>query len=447
MHLLVFFLLIVVTNALSAAEIKGIRAWQEDGQARVVFDLSGAVQYNVFRMRNPDRVVIDFKQSQTPAPLRLPAAPRAVVQQVRHARRGKDDLRVVLDLGERVVVTDSALPPESGYGHRLVLDLAPASGAASPGKAGEAAVRTVERAEQATERVVSARPADRSRSETREFVVAIDAGHGGEDVGAVGPSGLYEKDVTLATAQALAAEINRQPGMRAVLTRDSDRYLKLRERMERARARKADLFISVHADAFRDRRVKGSSVYVLSQRGASSEAAKWLAEKENAADLIGGVSLDDKDHLLKSVLLDLSQSASLDASMDLAGAVLTQLKRIGPVHRKEVQHAGFMVLKSPDIPSILIETAFISNPAEETRLRSKKYRQQLAAAIFSGVRQYLNENPPTGVHLAAQREHRVRRGDTLSEIADRYDITLASLRLANNLESDRVQAGALLRIP
>jgi N-acetylmuramoyl-L-alanine amidase len=203
----------------------------------------------------------------------------------------------------------------------------------------------------------------------------------------------------------------------------------------------------VHADAFRDRRVQGSSVYVLSQSGASSEAAKWLADNENASDLIGGVSLDDKDAVLKSVLLDLSQTASIEASIDLARHVLGGLGRIGAVHRKGVQHAGFMVLKSPDIPSILVETAFISNPTEEKRLRDPAYRRRLAAAIFDGIADYFDYNPLPGTRFAEQRRHHVARGETLSGIASRYDVSLDSLKVANNIESEMLKAGAWLTIP
>ena len=235
--------------------------------------------------------------------------------------------------------------------------------------------------------------------------------------------------------------------MRGILVRDGDRYLGLRERMDVARDAKADLFISVHADAFRDPRVKGSSVYVLSQRGASSEAALWLAENENASDLIGGVRLDDKDNVLKSVLLDLSQTASLDASIDAANAVLRALKRIGAVHKNEVQHAGFMVLKSPDIPSLLVETAFISNPAEESRLRTRQYQQRLAQSIYSGIRAYFGENSPSAERYAELRQHRVRNGDSLSVIANRYDVSMESIKLANNLATDGVQLGTVLKIP
>ena len=283
----------------------------------------------------------------------------------------------------------------------------------------------------------------------RDVVIAIDAGHGGHDVGAIGPKGTYEKNIVLQISKELAATINKQHGLRAILTRGGDEYVALRERMNRARRQEADLFISIHADAFRDRRVRGSSVYVLSQHGASSEAARWLAENENAADLVGGVSLGDKDAVVKSVLIDLSQTASIDASIDAADTVLAALKKIGKVHKPTVQHAGFMVLKSPDIPSLLVETAFISNPTEEARLRSRSYQRKLARALTKGIVHYFNENPLPETRFAEnyQRQHRVSRGDTLSEIAERYAVSMESIKLANEMSRDRVRTGEILTIP
>jgi N-acetylmuramoyl-L-alanine amidase len=237
----------------------------------------------------------------------------------------------------------------------------------------------------------------------REIVVAIDAGHGGQDPGAIGPAGTREKDVVLKIARELAGRVNREPGMRAVLTRDGDYFLSLRQRMRRARDARADIFVSVHADAVLDRSVSGSSVYVLSEKGATDEQARWLAERENAADLRGGVSLDDKDQMLASVLLDLSQSASIASSMEAAERVLRALGRVNTVRKPAVQQAGFVVLKSPDIPSMLVETAFISNPGDEQLLRREGVRTALAEAIFRGVHAYFTEHPPEGTRFALER--------------------------------------------
>ena len=286
-------------------------------------------------------------------------------------------------------------------------------------------------------------------SQLRDLVIAIDAGHGGEDPGARGRKGTREKDVVLEIARRLAALIEKEPGMRPVMIRDGDYYIGLRKRIEKARSQRADLFISIHADAFRDSRARGSSVYVLSQRGASSEMARWLAARENAADLVGGVSLDDKDDLLAEVLLDLAQTATLEASVEVADNVLQEMKRLGKVHKKQVQHAGFVVLKSPDIPSLLVETAFISNPSEEQRLRNSRHQQQVAQAILAGVRNYFASNPPPGTLMAksSTRQHVIRRGDTLSNIAQRYGVSMNTLRSTNKLKNDNLLGGKVLTIP
>jgi N-acetylmuramoyl-L-alanine amidase len=243
--------------------------------------------------------------------------------------------------------------------------------------------------------------------------------------------------------------------MRAVLVRNGDYYVDHRERMEIARKNKADLFVSIHADAVDDPRARGASVYVVSLKGASDEAAKRLAERENALDLVGGVSLRDKDAVLAYVLLDLSQSAALSASLDVGDDVIGELAKLGKVHRRKVQQAGFLVLKSPDVPSILVETAYISNPGEEKKLRSRSHQKKLAGAIFTGIRTYFYENPPPNTSLAMrlkrrpeqQVSHVISRGDTLSEIAERYNVSMSAIRSANRLSSDQVRVGQKLRIP
>jgi N-acetylmuramoyl-L-alanine amidase len=426
MRRLLFLLFVCLCVPAYSAELETVRVWAAPTRTRVVFDVSEPLEYRLFTMKHPDRVVIDFFATAVPDALRLPATDGAPIKSLRFSRRGDNNVRVVLDLTRRISVRDSLLEPRQHYGHRLVLDLVDVTVAG--------VVRTT------PQKVTPPTGA-------RAIVIAVDAGHGGDDVGAIGPSGVYEKDIVMEIARELVDVIDRQEGMRGLLIREGDYYVGLRQRMAKARDAEADLFISIHADAFRDRRVRGSSVYVLSQRGASSEAAHWLAENENASDLIGGVTLDDKDDVLKSVLLDLSQTASLDASIDAASAVLVALKRLGKVHKRGVQHAGFMVLKSPDIPSLLVETAFISNPAEERRLRSKPYRRKLATAVFSGIYTYFEENTPPGTRLAELRRHRVVRGDTLSVIAEHYDVSMESIKLANNLAGDGVRLGTVLKIP
>jgi N-acetylmuramoyl-L-alanine amidase len=306
-------------------------------------------------------------------------------------------------------------------------------------------------------------------------IVAIDAGHGGEDPGAHGPGGTLEKNVTLAVARALAEEINRQPGMKAVLIRASDYFIPLKRRYQIAREQNADMFVSIHADAFKSSDAKGSSVWVLSPRGKTSEAARWLADRENRADLIGGVSLDDKDVSLAAVLLDLQQGYALQASESIAGNVLRALAQLGPTHRGHVEHANFVVLRSPDVPSILVETAFISNPAEERRLRDPAHQRKLAAAVMGGVRNYFEATPPPGTWFAAQAMrrngvlasaskpavrvasaradvdvrdlHRVTPGESLGSIARQYGVSVRAIKSANRMRDDTVQTGSVLAIP
>lgn len=362
--------------AANPVEVRDLRLWASAESTRVVLDLSGTAQHTLFTLRDPERVVLDIADA-TPALTATTFAGQGLVRQVRVAPREDGGLRVVLDLSERVQPKSFLVEPNETYGHRLVVDLAAT----------------------ATESVVKAEHAP--ATESRNIVIAIDAGHGGEDPGAIGRSGTREKDVVLSISRALTERFNREPGMRAMLVRDGDYFVPHRERMRKARQQRADLFVSIHADAFRDRSVSGSSIYILSARGASNEAARWLAEKQNASDLIGGVSLDDKDDVLASVLLDLSQTASISASMTAAERVLIELDRVGEVRKRAVQQAGFIVLKSPDIPSMLIETAYISNPGEERRLRDPRHQDKLATAIQSGIRGYFYENPPPGSRVAA----------------------------------------------
>jgi N-acetylmuramoyl-L-alanine amidase len=330
-------------------------------------------------LQNPDRVVIDLAGARIDEARSLPDG-QGFVKQLRVGEQSDGDLRFVIDLSSPASPRSFDVPPAASYGHRLVVDLSPLAVNAPP--------KVVKSADDA---------------HGRDVIVAIDAGHGGIDPGSIGKSGTREKQVTLAIARRLKERIDREPGMRAVLTRDSDYFVELRDRIVRARRQQADMFVSVHADSYRDRSVVGSSVYVLSARGASDESARWLADRENAADLVGGVSLDDKDSVLASVLLDLSQGASMSASVAAAEKVMDELDRIGNVTRRGVKHAGFLVLKSPDIPSILVETAFISNPTEEARLGSGRHQQRLAEAIYEGVRGYFYENPPPGTLIAQLR--------------------------------------------
>jgi N-acetylmuramoyl-L-alanine amidase len=367
------------------AEITDLTLAPSATGARLELGLTGAVTSSVFTLDHPARVVVDLR----PATLdrhrvRLPAGAGPVTA-VRAGPRERGGLRLVLEVDRRLSARAVA-PADGAAGRRLVVELTAADG----GKG--AALVAASAPAPATERVAPP---------SRDLLIAIDAGHGGVDPGATGHDGTHEKDVTLAIARVLASRINAEPGMRAMLTRSSDTFVPLKERVQRAREAQADLFISVHADAIVDRSVAGSSVYVLSARGATSEAAKVLADRENAADLVGGVSLDDKDPLLASVLLDLSQSAAMSASMAAADKVLGQLSEVSEIRKGRVQQAGFVVLKAPDIPSLLVETAYITNPTDERHLRDPQYQARLAEAILAGVRGYFRDNPPPGTRLAA----------------------------------------------
>ena len=359
--------------------------------ATLTLSLSASVQPRVFMLENPRRAVIDLPDTQRGSALSLPAA-LGVVSAVRGAPREHGAYRLVLELQSAAAASPHVRSSASGSAFRVEISLGETQPAAmaAPAAVAAPAVRVVQ-------------PTHSPGRIGRDIIVAIDAGHGGEDPGASGPSGTHEKDVTLAIARALAVRLNDRPGMRAVLTRDSDRFVPLRERMDRGRAAHADLFVSIHADSVRDRSITGASVYTLSDRGASSEAAHWLADRENSADLKGGVSLGDVNRNLASVLLDLSQAANMGASVEAADQVLSALDGVGAVRKKIVQHAGFVVLKSPDLPSMLVETAYISNPAEERNLRNGAYQARLARAIESGVVGYFLQHPPDGTHYAKAR--------------------------------------------
>ena len=408
------------TSFAAPVTLRNLRVWHGPDHSRLVFDLSGAAHHNVFSLSAPERVVVDIRNAAFSGVLPAPATTGPFVAGIRSGRPDPGTLRFVLDLRERVTPRAFVLGPNAVYGHRLVIDLT--ASARAPAAAPRAAPRA------------------------RELVVAIDPGHGGEDPGALGARGTREKDVVLSIARELVRQINATPGMRAVLTRDGDYYVSLRRRTAIARERGAHLFVSLHADAFPQRNVKGSSVYALSQGGASSETARWLADKENAADLAGGVSLHDKEDLLAHVLLDLSMTKTIELSIDFAKNILSELARVGPVHSRRVEQAGFVVLKSPDIPSVLVETAYISNPNEEKQLRSRAYQSRVAAAVVEGIKRHHRQHPVENLPRPAA-EYIVRSGDTLSEIAVRYNVSIATLRRTNGLKSDRIRVGQKLRIP
>jgi len=356
------------TFAKSSAALTGIRVSQtSDNHTRVVFDLSTGTGHNLFTLDNPRRIVIDLKRTRESSALVVVKQKTSLMRGIRSAKRGSDTLRVVLDLKNSVRPRSFFLKPDGKSGHRLVVDLHATNLSPTP--------------------IITSQ--QQRQKQKKEFIIAIDPGHGGRDPGAIGRKGTREKDVTLAVAKKMKTLINREPGYKAILTRNRDQFVILRNRVKKARDNRADLFISLHADSFRSPRAEGASVYALSLNGASSEAARRIAEKENASDLLGGISLADKDDLIASVLLDLSQTATIQDSLQFGSNVLKNLRKVSKLNNKQVQQAGFAVLKAPDMTSILIETAFISNPKEERKLRSSKHQQKLANAVFAGIKTHL----------------------------------------------------------
>jgi len=428
-RLLIAVLFLLSSLPAFAAEVSGFRVWADPVKTRAVLDLDRKTAYKLFTLQDPHRVVVDLQGSSIVIPVELDEEHAGIIESVRYGQPDKNTLRVVFDLSEAAELKSFLLDPTAQYSHRLVIDLYSKSNRQS-----STLVKHV---------------TDINKPD-RDVVIAVDAGHGGEDPGAIGKKKTREKVVVLQIARRLQKAIDAEPGMKAVLTRDGDYYIPLRERYEKARKARADLFVSIHADAFTKRSVRGSSVFVLSARGASSEFARLLADSENASDLVGGVTLNDKDDMLASVLLDLSQSATREASNKVAADILRAMKRTGKVHKPHVGRANFMVLKSPDVPSVLIETAFISNSSEEKRLTEKEFQQRMARTVTRGIKDYFYASPPPGTWIAANRDglkYIVARGDTLGGIANRYSISLSRLRSANNIRGDVIQVGRELVIP
>ena len=415
--------------ASAAVTVHSLRQWRAPDHTRLVFDLSGPLEHRLFTLADPHRIVIDMDDAQLGAPLPALNTSGPLLAAVRTGQADNGTLRIVLDLKAESRPRTFVLKPAGQYGHRLVIDLYAADDDANK-----------------TAAPAPTPPPAALGTARRPLVVAIDAGHGGEDPGALGRRyRTREKDVTLAIARELARLVAQTKGMRAVLIREGDYYVSLRERFHKARAQQADLFVSIHADAVPGRQASGSSVYVLSEKGATDAMAKFLADRENAADLIGGVSLNDKDDMLAKVLLDLSHTKTLQDSLTLGGDLLTELKHVGPVHSERVRQAGFMVLKSPDVPSVLVETAFISNPTEEKKLRSPKFQRRVASGIYKGIKRYAARLAQP-VH-SAERSHLVRRGETLAAIARKYDVKVDTLRVVNNLTDNEPAIGRRLYIP
>ena len=442
-------------GARAADGVRAVRIWPAQDYTRLTLETGALVKYSLLTVKNPERLVLDIEDVELSG-LQQELSGKLLSNDpyIANMRAGKFKpgvVRVVLELKSEVKPQIFSLKPVGEYGHRLVLDLYPTSAAdplasllAKPGPTGSARAPAVpaQTAQQAsalamspslsppapspsvasrtgapaagaplapvTEEKLVVKTPDSSKPAAidRLITVVIDPGHGGEDPGAKGRRGTYEKNVTLAISKRLKAAIDAEPGMRAILTRDADFFIPLGGRVEKARRVKADLFVSIHADAFIKPHARGSSVFALSERGATSTAARWLAKRENDADLIGGVNLDVKDRYLAQTLLDLSQTATIQDSMKLGRSVLNELGGINSLHKAHVEQAGFAVLKAPDIPSILVETAFISNPEEEKRLTDEAYQDRLAQAILKGIKRYFSRNPPLSRSTLAANEYR-----------------------------------------
>lgn len=385
--------------------VNSARYVTDANQAKMILNVTDSPKYRVFVLTNPDRLVVDLKNAVAKRSLAQPAQSHPLFAQVRTAQKSDTDVRLVVDLKQAVNAKTHRLATSTVGSNQLVINLQGRQTQALSKKdkqktSKSAAINAEARASQ-TESVDSA-PKSKQATSKKRFIVAIDAGHGGDDPGATGPNGTKEKVVTLAIAKRLQALINGQPGMKAKLVRKGDYYVGLRERIHLAKINRADLFVSIHADAVNNPEVRGASVYTLSQHGASSEAARWLANQENSKEKIGGVDMDGKDPMLASVILDLSQTATQHASQTLASKVLRNFQGISSLHYQTVQEAGFAVLKSPDIPSILVETAYISNPSDELNLMSKGYQNKIASAIFKGIVNYAEQMEPAELNKIAK---------------------------------------------
>ncbi len=414
-----------------AAEINSVRLWRAPDSTRLVFDIGGAVEYKVFALESPHRLVIDIANiTNQPSVAKLDFK-NSPITKIRTAQRSPKDLRIVLDLKSAVNPKHFTLKANEQYSNRLVIDLYDKKRNIS---------RTVD---------------ELVKQSDRKIVIAIDAGHGGEDPGALGPQRMREKNVVLQISKRLEKLFDNDPNYKGILVRKGDYYLAHRKRTQIARDNKADFFISIHADAFTDPRANGASVYALSNQGATSEAARFLAKKQNNADLIGGatvLNLGSKDQMLAGVLLDLSMTATMSTSLEAGAHVLRQMGSVARLHKKKVEQAGFLVLKSPDIPSLLIETGFISNPKEARQLSTANYQQRMAKAIYSGIDQYYTEHPPEGTLLAKVMKGKplkyiVARGDTLSEIAAKYRISMTKIMRYNKMSSSTIRVGQEINIP
>jgi N-acetylmuramoyl-L-alanine amidase len=428
---------LLLAQGANAAVVENVRSYRAPDYTRLVFDLSETVDHQVFSLDNPDRIVLDLTDIDLNADFSGLDIEGTPIAKIRSAPRNGNDYRIVFDLNNKAQPRSFLLDPNEQYGNRLVIDFYDQSG-----NTGERVVR---------------RSSEEIDNIKRDIVVAISAGHGGEDPGAVGVNRLQEKRVTLAIAREIEKQINQVPGYKGVMVRNGDYGMTLRERTRIAHNNNADFFIAIHADSYKTSAARGTTIYALSQRGATSEQARLLAEKENSADLIGGVgkvSLDDKDEVLRSVLLDLSMTASIGASLEAGEKIISALGNVTRMRRTTVEQANFVVLRSADIPSLLVESGYITNSNDARNLDSRTWRAQFSAAIVNGITSWFYDTPPRGTYIAWHKDngggpasYTVSRGDTLSEIADRFNVSLDNLKLANNLNSNRIRVGQELAIP
>ena len=428
-RLLCVISLLMLTSTLTAvpAKMTDMRIFMGK-TLRVVFDLNKQTQYRSFQLKNPHRVVIDFKNTTknfTPPTITDKQSP---IKSIRFAKKSSHDLRVVFDLSQPCETNMLQLKPNDTKSHRIVIDF-------TPNKTSTKKQTTKQQTAQ---------------KKLRNIIIVLDPGHGGRDPGTTGPRGTQEKKVTLAIGLDLRRNLQTIPGIKVYMTRSKDIYPTLRQRLYLARRVKADIFISIHADAFKDNTTRGSTIFALSQGRATSEAARWIAERENKSELLGGINLNDKSYTLRSVLVDLSQTATIGSSIKLGQDILNQLKTITKLHSGRVEQASLQVLTAPDIPGILIETGFLSNYQEERLLRTRSYQQKIAKHIKQGIYQYLVHNPVPDTLFTARifgTKYTVKKGDTLSTIARRFNVTLAQLKQTNTLKSTTLSIGQTLRIP
>lgn len=435
------FLFLSISAEAAKVVVTDLRTYQAPDHLRLVLDITRAPEYRLFTLSDPDRIVIDIDDAGVAKVLTIADAGAQTITKVRTGKQGKSGLRVVLDLQRPVRARTFLLGPAGQYGNRLVIDLH----------------------DKENERKSVVKYAPTKKPVKRDWLIAIDAGHGGEDPGAIGRRyRTKEKKVVLATARQLKRLVDREPGMRSLMIRDGDYYVGLGDRPKIAQKHCADIFISIHADAVPRKRARGSSVYAVTAKGASDNMAKYLAKSENSADLLGGVfsGSQTRDRTLRKVLYDLSATASIGFSLDLGKDIMTELKRVGPVHRSTVGQAGFAVLKSPEFPSVLVETAFISNPTEEKKLRNAGFQKRVAKGILNGVKRFIarkkfsprqcgtrNNQGEELREMNKPRQHIVRRGESLTSIARKYNINIDSLKFANNISGNRLIAGKKLLIP